>query len=95
MADEQANAMAEELLRPRVAAALGALRPTAVRFFNATEYEAEFAEQEQGACFERVMPKVEGRSTRKSDLPCCHFSHRGPALWGVSQCFAMVQVRHY
>ena len=84
--------MAAELARPNVAAALDALEPTAVRFFNATQYEAEMGSQEQGPCFERVTPKG---ALHKGDMPCCHFSHRGPALWGVSQCLAMVQVRHY
>ena len=40
-AEEQAREMAEELARPSVAASLAALRPTALRFFNATECEAE------------------------------------------------------
>ena len=56
-------------------------------------YEADFAAQEQGACFERPQPPRNGDyKLSKGDLPCCHFSHRGPLLWGVSQCFAMVQV---
>ena len=89
-ADEQAREMAAELAQPHVAAALNALRPTAVRFFNATEYETVFTGEEQSECFERQAPKD---TRNKGGMDCCHFSHRGPALWGVSQCLTMVQVR--
>ena len=90
-ADAASNVRATEaeLRAPAVAGALRALRPAATGVFNATAYERVFAgEREQSNCFERPTPRG---SVQKGDMPCCHFSHRGPYLWGAAQCFAMVR----
>ena len=54
---------------------------------------AAVAREPGGDCFERPTPRgrVRGRKLQKGDMPCCHFSHRGPYLWGAAQCFAMVR----
>ena len=78
---------------PSIANSLNTLRPVAVSYFNATEYEQVFAgEREQTSCFERPTPRG---SVQKGDMPCCHFSHRGPYLWGAGQCFAMVRAHEH
>ena len=41
---------------------------------------------------ERPTPRG---SVQKGDMPCCHFSHRGPYLWGAAQCFAMVRAHEH
>jgi hypothetical protein len=56
-AADAARAMAAELKKPSFVKALDVLKPTAVGYFNATEYEAANAGQERGPCFERVTPK--------------------------------------
>jgi hypothetical protein len=84
--------MAARLDEPAFADALRELAPTAVRSFNATEYMAAMRGQPAGPCFERPTPP-RGVKLSKGDMPCCHFSHRGPELWGAQQCLQMVEVR--
>ena len=93
-ASEHAAATAAVLDEPEVAAALRALAPAAVRTFNASEYIAAMRGESVGPCFERPPPpRNDVIKLSKGDMRCCHFSHRGPELWGVGQCFAMIEAR--
>ena len=93
ISEKAARAVSAELASPRLRQALARLNPTEVAYFNATEYEAEFAREAalgRSACFERDAPKG---PRQRGEMPCCHFSHRGSVLWGVDRCFAMVKRR--